>query len=223
LTLSSVFHSSDAGATLSGNANIPGGTTITFVADTTHAQISAAATGTAAGVVTTITPTGGQVRNTTVGSSTAGNSTLTGGFVAADIGKVIDSACTFGNTKITNVSGGNATIVPGAKSSCTSFAAKIGFTAVSAGNVLATVGASAPFPGARFVYNVLDNTTPSYGQARAIVGYQDGPGGTKSPVCSSAHDVDNGGADSIIADNGFLPVEPHTSSGGNTSVSCYKF
>src|SRR5262249_14471848 len=131
LTLSSVFHSSDSGATLSGNGNIPGGATIMLVSDSTHAKISAAATGAGAGVATPITPTG-QVRNTTVTSSSTFNPTLTGGFVAADVGKVTDSACTFGNTKITNVSGGNATIAPGAKSTCSSFSAKIGFTAMSA-------------------------------------------------------------------------------------------
>src|SRR5262249_53320150 len=152
------------------------------------------------GVATSIAPQG-QVRNVTVNSSTQFNTTLTaaaGTFTASDIGKAIDSPCTFGNTKITAIGGGGstATISPGASATCSSpFAAKIGFTAVSAGNVLASVGASAPWPGARFVYNVIDSTTPSYTQARDIVGYNDVAAGVKSPLCSSAHDVDNGGAD----------------------------
>jgi len=228
VTLSSHFNSSDGGAAVSGNANIPAGTTISYVISTTQAQLSSAATAAGTGVATTISPQG-QVRNVTVSSSTQFNTTLNaaaGTFQASDVGKAIDSPCTYGNTKITAVSGAGdqATISPGASTTCSSpFAAKIGFTAVSAGNVLASVGASAPWPGARFVYNVIDTTTPSYGQAKALVGYTDAPAGAKSPLCSSAHDVDNGGADSLIADNGFLPIEPHTSAGGNTNVSCYKF
>jgi hypothetical protein len=228
VTLSSHFNASDAGATLSGNANIPGGTTISFLISTTQAQLSAPASAAGTAVATTITPVG-QVRNVTVNSSTQFNATLNaaaGTFQSSDVGRVIDSPCTFGNTKITAVSGPGdaATISPGASTTCSSpFAAKIGFTAVSAGNALATVGASAPWPGARFVYNVLDSSTPSFTQARDIVGYNDVPGGVKSPLCNSVHDLDHGGADSIIADQGFVPVEPHTSAGGNTNVSCYKF
>ena len=228
VSLSSHFNSSDANGTLSGNANIPAGTTITFVQSTTVAQISSAATAAGTAVASTITPLG-QVHNVTVASSTQFNGTLNaaaGTFLASDIGKAIDSPCTFGNTKITaiGVGGSTATISPGASVTCsTPFAAKIGFTAVSDGNVLASVGASAPWPGARFVYNVIDSSTPSYTQARDIVGYVDTAVGAKSKLCSSQHDVDHGGADSLIADNGFLPIEPHTSAGGNPNVSCFKF
>ena len=225
VTLTSVFHAGDGGAALSGNANIPAGTTISFVLNATTAQITAAATGTGTAVATTITPVG-QVHNATGVTSTAASTTISAGagtFTAADIGKVIDSPNLFGNTHITAIGGGGstATIVPGAKASGTANAA-IGFTVMSEGNVFATVGPAAPFPGARFVWNVIDSTTPSFTLARGLVGYDDVVGGAKSPLCNAQHDVDNGGADSLIADNGFLPLAPHTSAGGNVGVTCFK-
>ena len=225
LTLSSVFHSSDAGAVLSGNVNIPVGTTITYVLNKSTAFISAGATAAATGVATTITPVG-QVHNVASVTSTATSTSISaaaGTFTTADVGKVIDSPNLFPNTHITGFGGGGstATISPAAKSTGSASAA-IGFAVISQGNVLASVGPQAPFPGARFVWNVIDSTTPSYTLARNLIGYDDVPSGAKSPLCNAVHDVDNGGADSIIADNGFLPLEPHTSAGGNTGVTCFK-
>jgi len=99
----------------------------------------------------------------------------------------------------------------------------VGFTAISVGNIQNTTGTVAPFPGARFVYNVLAATSPSYTQARALVGYQDTASGAKSSLCSGGHDSTAGGSDDLVADNGFLPIPAHTSAGGNTNVTCYKF
>ena len=232
LSLSSHFNAGDVGAALSGNANIPGGATITFVTGNTQATISTGTGVTAGtGVATTITPTG-QVQNITgsgMVTTTGGTSTtitLTGGqtFNASDQGATIDgNPNLFPGTVITSVTGGSstATISPGAQAAGSSNAA-IGFPAVSQGNVAATVGASAPWPGARFVYNVVDSHNPKYTTALALVGFQDQVGGTKSPLCSGAHDLNHGGSDSLIADNGFLPLNPQTSAGGNTNVTCFK-
>ena len=225
-TVSSSLLPSDAGATLSGNGNIPAGTKIDFILSGTQAILSANATAAGTGVATTITPVG-QVKEKTV-ASTASNATLTGtagDFAATDVGKSVDGACVNGGTTITAVAGdgSTATISPSAKSTSGTCAVKVGFTAISVGNIQNTTGTVAPFPGARFVYNVLAKTSPSYTQARALVGYQDTAAGAKSSLCSGGHDSTAGGADDIIADNGFLPVPAHTSAGGNTGVTCYVF
>jgi ABC-type phosphate transport system substrate-binding protein len=226
LTISSHFAPTDAGATLA-SANLPVGAKIDFIIDSTHAVLTASATGTGTGVATTITPVG-QVHEVSGVASTKLSTTLTAAaatFNASDVGKVIDSTCTAGGTTITAVSGpgDTATISPAASATCGSFTARIGFTAISVGNVQNTIGVVAPFPGARFVYNVLAVSSPSHTQARNLVGYQDTSGGAKSPLCSGAHDSTAGGSDDKIADNGFLPIPPHTSAGNNTGVTCYLF
>jgi hypothetical protein len=225
--VSSHFNAGDAGATLTGNANIPGGTTIQFVINGTTAEISQAATAAATGVATTITPVG-QVHNVTGLTTTLHGTTVNataGTFSASDQGKTLDTTCTAAGTQITGVAGDGSsiTISPGANAACSSLAGRVGFTVVSPGNILAASGSSAPYAGGRFVYNVIDTREPSYTQARALIGYQDTPSGTKSNLCSSGHDSANGGADDLISDNGFLPIPPHTSAGGNTAVSCFKF
>ena len=225
-TLSSVFLPSDAGATLSGNANIPAGTKVDFIIDRTHAILSANATAAGSSVSTTITPVG-QVKEVTV-AATAANATLTGSagtFASTDVGKTVDGSCVNGGTQITAVAGdgSTATISPSAKTTNAACAVKVGFTAISVGNIQNTTGTVAPFPGARFVYNVLAATSPSYTQARALVGYQDTASGAKSSLCSGGHDSTAGGSDDLVADNGFLPIPAHTSAGGNTNVTCYKF
>jgi hypothetical protein len=179
-------------------------------------------------VATTITPLG-QVHNVSGASFTAASTTLSAAastFTNADIGSIVDSPCVFPGTKVTAVAGGgaSATIAPGAKSTCSSVSIRLGFVVVSPSNITAASGSSAPYPGGRFVYNVLDNTPgTSYSQARDLVGFNDIPSGSKSPLCSSAHDTANGGSDDLISDNGFLPIPPHTSDGNNTGVSCFKF
>src|SRR5262249_8062510 len=81
-------------------------------------------------------------------------------------------------TVVTAVGGGGSsvTISPSAKSTCSgTLSARIGNAVVSPGNILAASGSSAPYPGAQFIYNIIDNTGPSYTEARNLVGYQDAP------------------------------------------------
>jgi hypothetical protein len=227
LSVSSHFNAGDAGAAVSGNANIPAGTTIQFVINGTTAEISQAATAAGTAVATTITPVG-QVHNVSGLTTTLHGTTVSataGTFSANDNGKTLDTTCTAAGTQITGVApdGSSITISPGANTACSGLSGRIGFTVVSPGNILAASGPSAPYAGGRFVYNVIDTREPSYTQARALIGYQDSPGGTKSNLCSSGHDSANGGTDDLISDNGFLPIPPHTSAGGNTAVSCFKF
>ena len=236
-TMTTTFHSSDAGTSLSGNTtNITNGTKINAVLSATSAQISVAALATdTTGTDTLFTAGPGQVKAVTFTSTTAGNTTLNaapGTFDptpgTGDVGKTIDSPCAYPGQTILTVAGdgSSVTVDPrGAQANCTNQPGNVGFSAVSSGNVLATVGAQAPWPGSRFVYHILDSNQPAsvVTMVRKLIGYTDSPGGAKSPLCSSAHDLDNGGSDGIIADNGFLPIQPHTSAGGNTNVSCYKF
>jgi phosphate transport system substrate-binding protein len=225
--VSSHFNAGDAGAVLSVNTHLSAGTTIQFVIDGTHAEISQPAATAGTGAATTVTPVG-QVHNVTGLTTTLHGTTIAAAaatFSASDQGKTIDSTCTGAGTTISSVAGDGSsiTITPGASAACTSLSARIGFAVVSPGNILAASGPSAPFAGGRFVYNVIDTREPSYTQAQALVGYVDSPCGAKSPLCSSAHDSSNGGSNDRISDAGFLPIQPHTSAGNNTAVSCLKF
>jgi len=108
-----------------------------------------------------------------------------------------------------------ATVAPAAKFTIASQPLAVGFTVVSQGNVDATSGAFAPYPGARYVFNVIDSTSPLYTTVRNMVGFDDVAAGAKSPLCSGA---DN----STIKANGFIPLAAQTSGGGNTNVTCIK-
>jgi phosphate transport system substrate-binding protein len=227
VNVASHFNAGDQGAAVTGNANIPANTTISYVINGTTAEISNAATAPGTGVATTITPLG-QVHNVTGLTTTLHGTTITataGTFASTDNGSTVDSTCTAAGTKVTGVAadGSSITVSPGATVACSSLAARLGFAVMSPNNVLAASGPSAPFAGARFVYNVIDTRSPDHNQAQALIGYQDQPGGVKSNLCSSGHDSANGGADDLIGDGGFLPIPPHTSTGGNTGVSCFKF
>lgn len=69
------------------------------------------------------------------------------------------------------------------------------------------------YPGVRFLFNVIDNTSPSYTTARGLVGFDNTGGGTaKSPLCS-------GTKNSVILSQGFLPIAAATQN-GNPSVTC---
>jgi phosphate transport system substrate-binding protein len=72
---------------------------------------------------------------------------------------------------------------------------------------------SAPFPGVRFLYNVIDPGTINFAAAQGIVGFDDIPGGAKSPLCS-------GSSAGVIVGQGFLPIAAGTTAGGNTLVTC---
>lgn len=61
------------------------------------------------------------------------------------------------------------------------------------------------FVGVRYVFNVIDSTSPNYVEARDLVGFDNIPGGTKSPLCS-------GTANSMILNAGFAPLSSTTPS-----------
>jgi hypothetical protein len=69
------------------------------------------------------------------------------------------------------------------------------------------------FPGVHYVYDVIDQAEPSYAAARDLVGFQDAPGGAKSPLCTGA-------LVAAIRSSGLLDLRPTTSPGGNTGVTC---
>jgi hypothetical protein len=53
-----------------------------------------------------------------------------------------------------------------------------------------------PYPGIRFVFHVIDTSSPSYNSAIRYVGFQNQNNGSTSPLCS-------GGKASIVTNFGF--------------------
>jgi phosphate transport system substrate-binding protein len=165
----------------------------------------------------TVVGTTNQVRNATGLMFALHGTTVTaavGTFQVGDVGKVLDSAKTPDGNVITAVAGdgSSATISPGAQSGGTADGA-IGYPIVSEQTVAATTGADSPFPGVHYLSNVIDDTEPSYAGARALVGFQDTPGGASSSLCNGGHGDD-------ILDAGFLPLAAQTSPGGNPAITC---
>ncbi len=75
------------------------------------------------------------------------------------------------------------------------------------------------FPGIRYVYNVTDTVHVNYTQANAVVGFNNIPGGTKSPLCS-------GGKVSPILSFGYGPLSSAGNPGGATNLAgstCRKY
>lgn len=75
------------------------------------------------------------------------------------------------------------------------------------------------YPGVRYVFNILDNLSPNYAEAAALVGFDNVGGGTKSPLCSN-------GKLSPILSFGFGPLSTAGNPGGNTNLAgatCRKF
>jgi len=76
--------------------------------------------------------------------------------------------------------------------------------------------ATVTYPGVRYLWNILDTSSPNYVQAKDTVGFVNTGAGAKSPLCSGA-DLD------IIQSYGFLDLpagEPNTV---NTTSTCRKF
>ena len=109
--------------------------------------------------------------------------------------------------------GTTATISPGATHAGTA-SIVVGSPAVGERNpnVLDAADLSV-FPGVHYVYNVVDTSSPSVASARALVGFDDIPGGFTSVLCSGADQ-------SAINDAGFLDLVPAPSPGGNAAVVC---
>ena len=71
---------------------------------------------------------------------------------------------------------------------------------------------SPAYPGVRFVFNVLDNTSPSYTPAKRFWGFTNAADGAKSPLCA-------GGKASTITDFGFGTLDTTTSAAHNAAGS----
>jgi ABC-type phosphate transport system substrate-binding protein len=74
-----------------------------------------------------------------------------------------------------------------------------------------------PFPGVRYMYNVVDTVSPNYAEAAALVAFVNAPSGAKSTLCS-------GGEVSAILSVGFQGLS--SSAGGSTNLAgatCRKY
>ena len=166
---------------------------------------------------------------TVVGGRSVSDAVTTGSLAAPS--SVVDSAsAAFGPTDVgltlvgTNIAPGTRVVsvdsatrvhvsIP-VLASATAGSLSIGPAVVSERNPNVTSAANVSvFPGVHYVYDVIDLTAPSYAAARDLVGFQDAPGGAKSPLCSGAFVSD-------IRSSGFLDLPPATSPGGNTGVTC---
>ena len=74
------------------------------------------------------------------------------------------------------------------------------------------------FPAIRYVYNVVNSVHVNYAEARAVVGFSNVNGGTKSPLCSN-------GKLSQILSFGFGPLNSSTNINGNNNAgaTCRKY
>ena len=73
------------------------------------------------------------------------------------------------------------------------------------------------FPGIRYVFNVLDESTPKYDQANRLFGFINlASGGGKSPLCSGAKAA-------IIENYGFGPLDTTTGPNNLNGTTCREF
>ncbi|MBX3315057.1 MAG: substrate-binding domain-containing protein [Actinobacteria bacterium] len=72
------------------------------------------------------------------------------------------------------------------------------------------------YPGIRYVFNVLDNTSASFDAANRFFGFVNATDGGKSPLC-------NGSKESIIASYGFGPLDTTTSARNLAGSNCREF
>ncbi len=72
--------------------------------------------------------------------------------------------------------------------------------------------ATPTYPGVRYLYNVIDQNSPSYTTAAGLVAFDIAGGSAKSPLCA-------GSKSSTILSQGFLPITASTQL-GNPSVTC---
>jgi phosphate transport system substrate-binding protein len=75
---------------------------------------------------------------------------------------------------------------------------------------------SPAYPGIRYVFNVLDNTSVSYGPANRLFGFANTDGGGKSPVC-------DGAKASTIANYGFGALDRTTGANNLAGSTCREF
>lgn len=72
------------------------------------------------------------------------------------------------------------------------------------------------YPGIRYVFNVLDNTSVSYSQANRYFGFVNATDGGKSPVC-------NGSKSAVITDYGFGALDQTVSARNLAGSSCREY
>jgi hypothetical protein len=157
------------------------------------------------------------VQDTTLDSASAN-------FTSADIGSTLEGTCVAAGTTILSVnSTTQAVISPASLVTDNACTVKLGPAVVGEKNP--QVCSNYPscttqsnsnidvLPGTRLVFNVVNSASPSFIDARNIVGFDNVVGGTKSPLC-------NGDFKFTIQSEGFLNLPPQTSSGGTTGVTC---
>ena len=72
------------------------------------------------------------------------------------------------------------------------------------------------YPGIRYVFNVLDNTSVSYTAANRFFGFVNATDGGKRPLC-------NGGKAAITADSGFGALASTVSARNLAGSTCREF
>ena len=74
------------------------------------------------------------------------------------------------------------------------------------------------YPGIRYVFNVVNSVSVNYAEARAVVGFNNIAGGSKSPLCSN-------GKISPILSFGFAPLSSSVNTSGNNlaGATCRKY
>jgi ABC-type phosphate transport system substrate-binding protein len=150
------------------------------------------------------------------GVTTSGSTTLTSAtaaFKAADVGVSISGTGIPASTTIAGFTNGTTvTLSNAATSSNTGVTLTISALIASETNPNITdPSETRVFAGVRYLYNVLDNVSINYNEARAAVGF-DITGSTKSPLCTGANNTD-------ILSAGFLDL-PAKTQGANPAVTC---
>jgi hypothetical protein len=143
-------------------------------------------------------------------------------FSSSDLGKTLAGSCVAPGTQIIAVnSATQVTIAPPSifDSGGATCSLVVGPSLVSESNphVLDHSDVSV-FPGVHYVFNVVDSTSPSYSEARALVGFDpaDTSGASTGPLC-------RGDLSSAVASDGFLPLPVRPAAGGNPAVTCRHF
>jgi ABC-type dipeptide/oligopeptide/nickel transport system ATPase component len=136
---------------------------------------------------------------------------------------VLRELCAAGTTVVSVSSATQIVIAPGSLVTDAACTVKIGPAAVSEKNpqvcsnyptcTTASSTNTDVLPGARLVFNVINPASPSFTDARNIVGFNNVAAGAKSPLCDGTYKF-------TIQSEGFLDLPPQTSSGGATGVTC---
>ncbi len=147
-----------------------------------------------------------------VANGTTTLTSATAAFKPADAGVTIAGTGIPANTTIASVTNSTTVVLSAAAAAGTGITLTISSTVASEVNPnLVDPTETRIFPGLRYLYNVIDSGSPSYVDARALVGF-DPTSTAKSPLCS-------GSKASTILSAGFLDLVAQTQ-GANTGVTC---